>query len=96
MADDLPLSIGGNAANVSMDLARLGVKVGVAGVVGRDAFGQFAIDTLRAGGVDTTSVRVLDGVPTSATLILNVKGEDRRFIHCTGANAGNEGRRHSA
>jgi sugar/nucleoside kinase (ribokinase family) len=86
MADELPLSIGGNAANVSMDLARLGVKVGVAGVVGRDPFGQFAIDTLRSGGVDTTSVRILDGVSTSATLILNVKGEDRRFIHCAGAN----------
>jgi sugar/nucleoside kinase (ribokinase family) len=87
MASELPLSIGGNAANVSMDLVRLGVKVGVAGVVGQDAFGQFAIDTLRFGGVDTTSVRVLDRVPTSATLILNVKGEDRRFIHCAGANA---------
>jgi sugar/nucleoside kinase (ribokinase family) len=87
MADGLPLSIGGNAANVSMDLARLGINVGVAGVVGRDPFGQFAIETLRAGGVDTASIRVLDGVPTSATLILNVQREDRRFIHCAGANA---------
>jgi sugar/nucleoside kinase (ribokinase family) len=32
-------------------------------------------------------VRVLDGVPTAATLIINVKGEDRRFIHAAGANA---------
>jgi sugar/nucleoside kinase (ribokinase family) len=87
MADELPLSIGGNAANVSINLARLGVKVGAVGCVGRDPFGQFAIDTLTGGGVDVRGVRVLDGVPTAATLILNVKGEDRRFIHAAGANA---------
>jgi sugar/nucleoside kinase (ribokinase family) len=40
MADELSLSIGGNAANVSMNLARLGVKVGVAGCVGDDVFGE--------------------------------------------------------
>jgi sugar/nucleoside kinase (ribokinase family) len=87
MADELPLSIGGNAANVSMNLARLGVKVGAVGCVGRDAFGQFAIETLTGGGVDVRGVRVLDGVPTAATLIINVQGEDRRFIHAAGANA---------
>jgi sugar/nucleoside kinase (ribokinase family) len=32
-------------------------------------------------------VRVLAGVPTAATLIVNVKGEDRRFVHAAGANA---------
>src|SRR6187455_166763 len=87
IADELPLSIGGNAANVSMNLARLGVRVGAVGCVGRDPFGQFAIDTLHGGGVDVRGVRVLDGVPTAATLIVNVKGEDRRFIHAAGANA---------
>lgn len=87
MADELPLSIGGNAANVSMNLARLGVNVGAVGCVGRDAFGQFAIDTLKNGGVDVRGVRILDGVPTAATLIINVQGEDRRFIHAAGANA---------
>jgi sugar/nucleoside kinase (ribokinase family) len=87
MADELPLSIGGNAANVSMDLARLGVTVGACGCVGSDVFGQFAIETLKNGGVDVRGVRVLDGVPTSATLIINVDGEDRRFIHAAGANA---------
>jgi sugar/nucleoside kinase (ribokinase family) len=87
MADELPLSIGGNAANVSINLARLGIKVGAVGCVGRDPFGQFAIDTLKNGGVDVRGVRVLDGVPTAATLIVNVKGEDRRFIHAAGANA---------
>ena len=87
MADELPLSIGGNAANVSMNLARLGVNVGAVGCVGDDVFGQFALQTLQTGNVDVRGVRVLAGVPTAATLIINVKGEDRRFIHAAGANA---------
>jgi sugar/nucleoside kinase (ribokinase family) len=87
MADELPLSIGGNAANVSMNLARLGVNVGAVGCVGDDVFGQFALQTLERGNVDVRGVRVLAGVPTAATLIVNVKGEDRRFIHAAGANA---------
>ena len=87
MADELPLSIGGNAANVSMNLARLGVKVGAVGCIGSDAFGQFALQTLQSGGVDVRGVRTLDRVATAATLIINVKGEDRRFIHSAGANA---------
>lgn len=87
MADELPLSIGGNAANVSMNLARLGVNVGAVGCVGNDVFGQFAVQTLTKGGVDVRGVRVLEGIATSATLIINVKGEDRRFIHAAGANA---------
>ncbi|MEX2139079.1 MAG: carbohydrate kinase family protein [Pirellulales bacterium] len=87
MADELPLSIGGNAANVSMNLARLGVKVGAVGCVGDDVFGQFAVQTLQQGGVDVRGVRILVGIATAATLIINVKGEDRRFIHAAGANA---------
>jgi sugar/nucleoside kinase (ribokinase family) len=87
MADELPLSIGGNAANVSMNLARLGIKVGAVGCIGSDVFGQFALQTLQDGGVDVRGVRTLHGVATSATLIINVQGEDRRFIHNAGANA---------
>ncbi len=87
LADALPLSIGGCAANVAMDLARLGVSVSISGCVGEDSFGDFVRDTLQARGVDTTSLRRLSGVGTSGTLIINVAGEDRRFIHSLGANA---------
>lgn len=87
LAERLPLSIGGCASNAAIGLARLGVKVGVVGCVGRDAFGRFIVDTLRAGGVDTADIHELDGIETSGTLIVNVRGEDRRFIHAVGANA---------
>jgi sugar/nucleoside kinase (ribokinase family) len=87
MSDRLPLSIGGCASNTAMDLARVGVKVGIVGCVGRDPFGKFVIETLRSAGVETSGVRELDNAETSGTLIINVKGEDRRYIHTAGANA---------
>lgn len=86
LSDDLPLQIGGCASNTAMDLARLGVRVGVVGCVGQDPFGRFIIETLTAAKVETSGIRQLDGVPTSGTLIINVQGQDRRFIHTIGAN----------
>jgi sugar/nucleoside kinase (ribokinase family) len=83
----LPLSIGGCAANVAIDLARLSVRAGVVGCVGRDVFGRFVVNTLAGAGLDTQDIRELDDVETSGTLIVNVQGEDRRFIHAAGANA---------
>ena len=61
--------------------------MGVVGCVGRDYFGRFIIDTLGDAGVDVRDVLQLRGVETSGTIILNVAGEDRRFIHTLGANA---------
>jgi sugar/nucleoside kinase (ribokinase family) len=87
LCDRLPLAFGGCASNVAIDLARVGIGVGVVGCVGRDPFGQFLIDGLSAAGVETSGVQVLDDVGTSGTLIINVAGEDRRFIHSAGANA---------
>lgn len=83
----LPLALGGCAANVGIDLARLGVRVGVVGCVGQDAFGRFLIDELAAGDLDVAGIRQLADAETSGTLIINVRGEDRRFIHSPGANA---------
>jgi sugar/nucleoside kinase (ribokinase family) len=55
--------------------------------VGDDTFGRFAVETLRGRGVDTTGIRLAPHTSTSQTLIVNVRGQDRRFIHCFGANA---------
>ena len=87
MADRLPLALGGCAANVAIDLVRVGLRVGVAGCVGRDALGRFFIDSLAAAGIDPHGIREVPQAETSGSLILNVAGEDRRFIHCSGANA---------
>ena len=54
---DLP----GGAANVAMNLASLGCRVRLAGIVGRDVAGQTLLRTLRAHGVG------VDGQPTFPT-----------------------------
>ena len=82
----MDLTIGGCAANVAMDLARLRRRAAVVGCVGDDMFGRFARETLCAGGVDCDHLREAAGRDTSGTLIVNTRGEDRRFIHSIGAN----------
>ncbi len=87
LADQLLLTIGGCAANVAVDLAKLGASAAVVGRVGDDVFGRVVAEMLRERGVDVSAVRTTPGLDTSQTLIVNVAGQDRRFIHSFGANA---------
>lgn len=86
LADKLVLTIGGCAANVAVDLVKQGVRAAVVGLVGADSFGIIVTDMLREAGVDVTLLGTSRRVGTSQTLIINVAGEDRRFIHSFGAN----------
>ena len=87
LADKLLLTMGGCAANVAVDLAKLGASAAVAGLVGDDVFGRVVSDMLRGRGVDVSAVGTARGHDTSQTMIVNVAGQDRRFIHTFGANA---------
>jgi D-beta-D-heptose 7-phosphate kinase/D-beta-D-heptose 1-phosphate adenosyltransferase len=46
----------GGAANVAMNLAALGCRVSLAGVVGRDPAGRWLLQSMRAVGIDTRGV----------------------------------------
>jgi sugar/nucleoside kinase (ribokinase family) len=78
-------SPGGCAANVANDLRRLGRTVRVIGKVGEDSLGVFVVSCLKENGVDTRFIQC-GKHPTSATVILDVIGEDRRYLHSIGAN----------
>jgi sugar/nucleoside kinase (ribokinase family) len=86
LADQLLLTIGGCAANVAVNLRKLGVSASVVGRVGDDVFGRVVADMLRERNVDVASLMPTAGQDTSQTLIVNVLGQDRRFIHTFGAN----------
>ncbi|HTU20700.1 MAG TPA: carbohydrate kinase family protein [Gemmataceae bacterium] len=86
LADQLLLTIGGCAANVAVDLVKLGVSAAVVGRVGGDVFGRVVADMLRERRVDVSALQVSPDLDTSQTLIVNVAGQDRRFIHTFGAN----------
>jgi sugar/nucleoside kinase (ribokinase family) len=87
LTERILLTIGGCAANVAVDLARMDVPAAVVGRVGSDVAGGVVTDLLRGQGLDVSAVCPTPGVDTSQTLIVNVAGEDRRFIHTFGANA---------
>ena len=89
-------TIGGCAANVAVDMAKLGLSVGVSGRVGDDVFGREVRDRLVAASVECSGLVLSPTAPTSSTFVLNVRGEDRRFIHCVGANAEYDGRQVTA
>src|SRR3954470_8938837 len=76
LADRLLLTIGGCAANVAVDLLRMGVHARVVGRVGDDVFGRAVSNMLRQQGVDVAGLQTTEGVDTSQTLIVNVAGQD--------------------
>ncbi len=86
VAERIQLCLGGCASNTALDLARLGVRVGVAGCVGDDVFGRSVVETLTSGRVDTSRIARVDGINTASTMVINVHGQDRRFISSLGAN----------
>lgn len=83
---DFLVDTGGCAANVATCLAKLGVSTGVAGKVGNDLFGDFILRDLSQKGVDEAGISRSSKHGTSKTVILPVKGEDRRYVHTFGAN----------
>ncbi len=87
LADRLALTMGGCAANVAVNLTKLGVDALVSGRVGDDLFAGVLAQMIKSAGVAATELKATPGIDTSQTLIVNVKGEDRRFIHTFGANS---------
>lgn len=87
LLDRYLLSVGGCAANTAADLGRLGRTASVLGKVGNDLFGDFVLQDLKRLGMDSSFIKRSCTHPTSFTFILNVQGQDRRYIHCSGANA---------
>ncbi|MBI3822696.1 MAG: carbohydrate kinase family protein [Planctomycetes bacterium] len=86
MTDSMLLTVGGCAANAAVDLAKMNVRVAIAARLGSDVFGHVVTDILRDAQVDVSCLKISAGVDTSQTLLINVQGEDRRFIHTFGAN----------
>ena len=81
------LTLGGCASNVSINLARLEIPTGLCGCVGDDAFSDHILRSLANPLVDVSGVRRVSNSGPGCSIIVNVKGEDRRFVSTTGANA---------
>ena len=84
--EKIGLNLGGCAANVAMDLARLGVDVMLSGCVGDDALSDFIVRSVSVPKIDTTRLQKAAGQCPGTAMHVNVQNQDRRFICTTGAN----------
>src|SRR5579871_1390542 len=84
--DAMPTKAGGCAANVAIGLSKQGIAADVVGCLGRDPQAKIILDLLEQAGVSTQYVTYSDSEPTSQTVVLQVRGQDRRFLHVFGAN----------
>lgn len=83
--DAITESLGGNGANTSATLGKLGVPVTLLGAVGDDAFGEAALARLRECGVNTGSIQTL-GAGTAASVALVRSDGARAFLHQPGVS----------
>ena len=65
--DRVEFTIGGCAANVAVDMARLGLRIGISGRVGNDVFGREVRDRLLAAKVKCPGLVLSETSPTSTT-----------------------------
>lgn len=87
LVDTIELHTGGCASNTGVSLAKIGVDTAVVGKVGKDAFGDFVIESLKKQGVDIRGIKRDDKALTSATQVFVHSDGERSFIHYIGANA---------
>jgi sugar/nucleoside kinase (ribokinase family) len=83
--DAITQSLGGNGANTSAALGKLGVPVTLIGAVGDDAMGQAALARLRECSVDTSAIQTL-AAGTATTVALVRSDGTRAFLHQPGVS----------
>lgn len=66
---------GGNPVNVAVYVKRMNGHSSYTGVVGNDNYGKFMIEAIKAKGVDTSHIRILDG--KTAVTHVELKDGDR-------------------
>ncbi|NOY74237.1 MAG: carbohydrate kinase family protein [Kiritimatiellaeota bacterium] len=77
---------GGAVSNTGGALNLFGFKTVFVSRVGRDILGDALISILKERGCDTAHMSVSESDPTSYSVVINVPGIDRIFLHCPGAN----------
>jgi len=87
LGDELVIATGGKGANQALAAARAGAMPVFLGAVGDDGNGRQMLDALGAGGVDVSSVAVVDDAPTGIALITVARDGENTIVVAAGANA---------
>lgn len=85
LVNSISLNTGGNVCSTGLAMAKMGMQVVAAGLVGQDVLGSAVVERLRQGGVDTSAVFTTDRAQTSATVVAVEPGGERCFFHTPGA-----------
>ena len=81
------IGTGGAVSNTGLAFQILGIPVILMGKVGDDSFGHSVREVIRSRGEGMDSgMVVVPGEVTSYTVVINIPGVDRMFLHCPGAN----------
>ena len=81
------IATGGAVSNTGVALHLLGVPTTLMGKIGDDSFGGSVREVLAGYGADLAAgMLVTPGETTSYTVVVNIPGTDRIFLHCPGAN----------
>lgn len=91
LAGDMNLLLGGSSTITAFNLARLGARVGFAGVLGGDMFGTYVEEKLRWAGVDLGGLIRRPRMKTGLTIWLNT-GTRRAGVTYPGTIAALKGR----
>lgn len=83
---DLKYIPGGKGANQAVAAARLGGETRMFGCVGDDDIGRSMLENLQKNGVNTESVKAVQGIPTGLAVI-TVGENDNTIVVVAGANA---------
>ncbi len=80
LATEMMLTLGSSSAIVAHNLASLGCKVGFSSCVGADSFGEIAMERLRGGGVEVSTVRKLGGEAKTGLTVILQHGKWRNML----------------
>ena len=79
--DTIKFTSGGDALNVAINLAKLGIKTNICGMVGNDTSGKFLVNEANRWGVDTSGVIISDEYSTSTSVVLSESNGARHFAY---------------
>lgn len=83
-ADEMHIYPGGKGLNQTIALSKAGAKVRHAGAIGKD--GTWLLDILKAAGVNTGNIAVLDEISTGHAMIQNSSDGENSIVLYPGAN----------
>lgn len=82
--DDYDIELGGSATIFSSQFGKLGGKVFIIGVVGKDGFGEIVLERLHTLNIDTSAVTIRPDLKTGLGLAL-IQDDDRAILTYSGS-----------